>query len=172
MGNPNEEWRTIPEHEGYQVSSLGRVMGPRGLRKMRQQRGGYLSFNVWDGKYMTLFPHRLAAAAFLGPKPDGFQVNHKNGDKSDNRVENLEYVTPSQNVRHAHRLGLIDFRRGEQHQNSTTTEEVVREVRRLYATTRLPVSEIARRTGLRYNHAWQIARNKLWKHLHEGPQEE
>lgn len=50
--------------------------------------------------------HRLVAAAFLGESEEGHVVNHKNGDRFDNRVENLEYVTQGENVKHAWDNGL------------------------------------------------------------------
>jgi hypothetical protein len=102
----NEEWRAVYEH--YEVSSLGRV---RSLRRVARGRtwperilapfrdgdGGYLAVE-FAGKRHKL--HRLVATAFHG---DGgkLQVNHKNGDPSDNRAINLEWCTASENVRHA-----------------------------------------------------------------------
>ena len=53
------------------------------------------------------YVHKVVALTFLGSRPIGFQINHKNGVKTDNRVENLEFVTPSRNRRHAVELGFV-----------------------------------------------------------------
>jgi hypothetical protein len=53
-----------------------------------------------------MFVHRIVAAAFIGPCPDGLEINHKNGIKLDNRAENLEYTTRSANMKHAYDSGL------------------------------------------------------------------
>jgi hypothetical protein len=59
-----------------------------------------------DGKARTVLVHRIVADAFLGPCPAGYQVDHVNGHKADNRAANLEYVTPSENTKRAwQRLG-------------------------------------------------------------------
>ncbi len=52
------------------------------------------------------YVHHLVARAFLPPRPKGTQLNHKDGVKQNNRLKNLEYLTPKENVRHAMRLGL------------------------------------------------------------------
>jgi len=54
-----------------------------------------------DGKPHTQHVHRIVAAAFLGPAPSGYQVDHINGDKADARLVNLEYVTQQENLRRA-----------------------------------------------------------------------
>lgn len=68
---------------------------------------GYPEVNLYaNGKANIVLVHRLIALTFL-PNPDGKrEVNHKNGIKHDNRVENLEWVTPSENISHAYRTGL------------------------------------------------------------------
>lgn len=117
MSAPNiwadEEWRDIPGYEGhYQVSNLGRVrsldrlintkQGPRlkrGLmRKPKNHSCGYLELPLkLDGKQEMFTIHRLVMLAFVGPRPDGLDICHNNGDKKDNRLSNLRYDTRSAN---------------------------------------------------------------------------
>lgn len=118
----NEEIRPIPGHEGrYSVTSSGRVWSHdkwmRHPTKTMSKRpgqwltpginnGGYLFVILMDdGRRITARVHRLVAAAFL-PNPAQLpEVNHINGDRLNNAVQNLEWCTPSQNQKHAHRNG-------------------------------------------------------------------
>lgn len=101
-----EEWR---EFSGYRVSNFGRVIGRDGIRDLCDDAKGYkrLQFYV-EGKLRTYAVHQLVAMLFIGPCPDGLQVNHKDGKKWRNHVGNLEYVTPRENMLHSYRtLGRI-----------------------------------------------------------------
>jgi len=91
---------------------------------------GYLKTMLQDdnGKYKTISVHRIIALAYFG-KSNGLQVNHKNGIKTDNRVENLEYCTISENVLHSFRMNLNIPRRGELNGMSKLTEQEVKEIR-------------------------------------------
>lgn len=109
-----EEWRDVADGT-FQVSNLGRVRrnkpGPRNkpsiILRQNPNHSGYLRVCLRMGTYTrTKFVHRLVATAFLGRRPNGKQVNHKDGHKSNNAVSNLEYVTPKQNSRHAVINGL------------------------------------------------------------------
>lgn len=113
----NEEtWMPIKGHQGYQVSNAGRVkrmasVKPWGPKLKGQRLFSEILLKHWDCqgyKQVKLTNnsrhrvHRLVAGAFL-PNPQGFdQVNHKNGVKSDNRVENLEWCDASWNGKHAY----------------------------------------------------------------------
>ena len=105
-----EEWRPVINGT-YEVSSEGRVRRARDgrPRSLKLDRDGYPIFLVKSngGGWHEFRVHRLVAMAFLGSCPPGLQVNHKSGVKTDNRVANLEYVTPKENAQHASRLGLL-----------------------------------------------------------------
>lgn len=109
-----EEWRPVPGYERtYEVSSLGRVRSlrrtttPGGIRKLRLNTHGYVDVNLsQDNRVVTHRVHKLVMLAFCGPRPDGHEVRHLNGDPTDNRRENLAYGTVSENrldiTRHGH----------------------------------------------------------------------
>src|SRR5689334_19530796 len=97
-----EHWKRISEFPTYYASSLGRIRGPLKIRKAHINRCGYPQVHLSvNGKDAVRTVHSLVAVTFLGPLPKGKKVNHKNGKKTDNRVENLEHMTPKENTRHA-----------------------------------------------------------------------
>lgn len=107
---PGEEWRVIrdpatgAELPGRMVSSLGRVRLQHGFvyRGYLEEQGYYRTSIASNGIKAKQSVHRLVASAFLGPPPTKHRtfINHKDGDKGNNAVENLEYVTPAENIRH------------------------------------------------------------------------
>lgn len=102
---PHEVWKPIEEVDGkYEVSNLGRIRNPNtGCIRKLAYKHGYTRININDqnGKELHRSVHRLVAQAFI-PNPDNKpQVNHINGIHDDNRVENLEWVTPEENLQHA-----------------------------------------------------------------------
>ena len=124
---PGERWKPIEGYEGYyEISSRGRVkslerfccnpavLGSGNYRKVHERirtpnvmKGYYCTALIKDGNKKVFRIHRMVAEHFIGKCPsDVHQVNHINGDKSDNRVENLEWVTPAENTAHAFEHGL------------------------------------------------------------------
>jgi hypothetical protein len=111
--------RCIPGWAGrYAVDDTGAVLKVRGTRwvpvKVHRSGNGYLTVNLWHaGKRATAYVHRLVAQAFIGPIADGMTVNHKDGDKANPALSNLEIVTHAQNMAHASRTGLFAAGRSE-----------------------------------------------------------
>ncbi|WP_321388719.1 HNH endonuclease signature motif containing protein [uncultured Enterococcus sp.] len=110
-----EEWRYV-KHDGkevfsYQVSSIGRIKSLLTARatilKTRVNQWGYEVVNLKiEKETKTKQIHRLVAEAFLGSDLTKSQVNHKDGDKLNNRLDNLEWVTPKENMEHANMMQL------------------------------------------------------------------
>lgn len=114
-----EVWKliTVDRDSGAQllISNFGNVKGVDwGDRSKLNHSGGYLKASHYVGGNITRmwFIHRLVAALFCKkPTEDHSQVNHIDGDKQNNHHKNLEWVTPSRNIRHAHTEGLMNSRK-------------------------------------------------------------
>jgi hypothetical protein len=105
-----EIWENIPAYEGlYKVSNLGRIKSilTDKYLKPSPDRFGYVRFNVFKNKKpKTLRIHRLVMEIF-NPITNKMQVNHIDGNKSNNRLDNLEWCTDSENKIHAYKHGLM-----------------------------------------------------------------
>jgi hypothetical protein len=162
-----EIWKTIPDFKFYVISNLGRVkrvIGPRCRRermlKPRLINWGYNTVCLRkNGPYYRTI-HQLVMLTFVGTRQRGMQVNHKNGVKTDNRLENLEYCTVSENSRHALITGLRKIARGEDAGRTILTESQVhiirarvisgeshRRIAKDYGISHTQVGQIARRTS-------------------------
>jgi len=171
-----EEWKDIPNFEGYQVSNLGTVRGTdrykngrNGLRLIRGQKlkqlpnkKGYLETRLRKNGTHTRLIHKLVTSAFL-TKPDNCtQINHINGIKTDNRVSNLEWVTQSQNQLHAYKLGLQPSRAGENNSNAKLTDKDVTLLKQLYNSGKTIV-EVSKCMNINVSIIRQIIYGRTWK---------
>lgn len=172
-GEMQEEWRPVVGYEKYySVSNLGRVRSTRGNKiKYLSLRNceGYARVSLCnENGVKQILVHRLVALCFL-LKCTGaqMQVNHKNGIRRDNRVENLEWCTPLQNSRHA--IDILGRTKnygkmpcGEQHPNAKLSAKDVQKIREL-AFMGGGSSEIAKEFNLSCSHVYAIVTNRIWR---------
>jgi hypothetical protein len=100
--------KQIPNYPNYQIDTNGNVFNKYGkIIKQQKNRGGYKYINIYNNngpKKITI--HRLMATTYLDNPLNKPQINHINGIKTDNRIDNLEWSTASENGKHSYKLGL------------------------------------------------------------------
>lgn len=175
-----EVWKDIKGYEGhYQVSDLGRVKSLSRVVKSRvgvfgtkkeiilktfKNGDGYLKYKLCiNGKEKSVISHRLVANEFLENPFNKPQVNHKNGIKDDNRVDNLEWVTSSENVIHSLANNLKIPQKGSEHGMSKLTEKEVLEIRAIGRTKTL--KEVGKMYNVDMSLISLILLNKIWNHV-------
>lgn len=135
---PTETWKLIPVATDYEISDSGNIRKITPPKRRRRYNNptpykrpcGYLYVSLRvNGKATTFQHHRLMAMAFFGPS--SLSVNHKNGNPSDNRLENLEYVTHAENSRHAYWV-LNRGPHGDKHHNAKLRAIDIPEIWRLH----------------------------------------
>ncbi|GIK83031.1 MAG: hypothetical protein BroJett024_41360 [Alphaproteobacteria bacterium] len=180
MSNPlNEQWRPIPGYEGsYSVSSEGRVRSerrvigragspyevPERILKLSDDGHGYsrVSLSIGsDVQYATV--HRLVMAAFVGPRPDGADICHADGNRLNNRLDNLRYDTRAANIVDSQRHGT--FSEAGAHPVAILTNE---QALTIYNTPGEPAEVIAARYGVSAAVIQQIWRGDTWKSVTGG----
>lgn len=116
-----ETWKEIKGFNDYHISSDGKIRKHDKTIKKYIKTDGYVQCTLYKSKDKTIYKkyiHRLVAEAFI-PNPNNYPcVNHKNGIKTDNRVENLEWCTYSQNMTHAVATNLLRKRYGQENKLS------------------------------------------------------
>jgi hypothetical protein len=175
---PIVEWKTIENTDGiYEVSNTGLIRSWfGGNNKLRYRRTdarilkpgysyGYPQYViVVDGERLHIKVHVLVAKYFIGDRPEELQVRHKNGNRSDCRVENLEYGTPSENSLDSVKHGTARLMPGEGHPSVKLTEDEVIEIRRLYSNGMKP-TPIANQFGVSVPLICNIVARRKWKHI-------
>lgn len=161
-----EEWRIVDRNDAYAVSSLSevkRIKPGRGavvgkVRKQFPDDCGYLEVRL--PKVGTVGVHKLVAEAFLGPCPPGKEVNHKDGNKKNNRPSNLEYKTHKQNVEHAADMGLMAS--GERSGRAKLTKVQVKEIRRSFVAGEYTKTQLAKMHGVSFPSIHYLLSGKNW----------
>lgn len=175
-----EIWKDIKGQENrYQVSSLGRV---RSLDRVTIDRIGRK--RIWKGRLLSPCKssdgylviclkitgrpkihkvHRLVAIAFLGDFSEKLEVNHIDGDKTNNNYINLEWCTHSYNMYHAHKMDLCKCKFGSQLSFAKLNEAKVKNIRDLIS--QYNYSQIARMYGVSSTTISDIVKRKTWRHI-------
>lgn len=177
-----EEIRPVPGHESmYLVTSYGRVfslnyrntgkaheLAQSSLHDKRRTGSMYRRAKMFGiQKNTPTAIHRVVALAFL-PNPNGFrEVNHIDGNKANNHVSNLEWVSASGNQRHAFAEGLHIPKMGESHGMAILTEEQVLKIREEleHATYRGQLVDIGHKYGVSKHCIFDIKRGRSWRHV-------
>lgn len=147
----------VDEHVRWSsVNNSYSKMKRRLLKK--SMRGNYLRVSIRDRSESC---HRLVAKAWVSGYFDNAQVNHKNGDKTDNRAENLEWVTASQNQLHVSET--LKKRIGEKNHNATHKLSQAKEVKKMLGDG-VRACEICKRLGVNKYFVSDIKRGKTWRH--------
>ena len=176
-----EKWKKI-KGWSYKVSNFGRIKrsgSSQGTRvgkilKPSLSNQGYLKIVLSKNmKVKTFSIHRLVAEAFIGPCPKDKQVNHIDGIKKNNAAWNLEYLTRSDNMKHAYKLGLKKpngklnkkYNCGSSNANSKLNDKTVRQIRRKYKTGKYTQKELAEKFDTTQAQVNGIVNYKRWSHV-------
>lgn len=159
----------IPDFPMYLVDGHGVVVSlKRGQWKVLKPwhiSGGYLGVGLYkDGKTQTKKVHRLVMAAWKGKSE--LTVNHIDGVKTNNRLENLEYVTDAENKSKAWADGLITPRKGEQHGHAILSDKQASNLLALKG--KMKQREAAAKFGVSQSLVSSIWTRRSWKHLKEN----
>lgn len=186
--NENEIWKTIPIEPDYEASNLGRIRSVDKIvyRKYKtglmptQYKGrirkqtfckttGYFRLCLDGRKSYTI--HRLVCMAFnFESFFNGAQVNHKDGNKINNNADNLEWVTPKQNIHHATKTGLfknvgkhmVDI--GDNHPSAKISFDIAREIREMHKSG-IPAKTIMKKFDIKKSTFYNVLSNKIWKDI-------
>ena len=126
---------------------------------------GYLTIRLCrDGKKHNFTIHKLVAITFLKNTNNYPEINHKNGIKADNRVKNLEWCNRSQNIKHAHEMGLAYDKKGENHGRSKIKESDIYNIIELRNSGKT-LDFIGKLYQVTPQNIYQIVKRKSWKHI-------
>lgn len=154
----------IKDSKDYYVTEEGRIF--RGERELKKNRNssGYVSVSIIykDSTKKLRFVHRLVAEAFISNPENKPYVNHKNLVKSDNRVENLEWVTPKENNQHAHDNGA--FRVDGRHHHAVFSDDLIHAVCKMIQEGRRTVDIVNKLLVPKYL-VHDIKTKRIWNHI-------
>lgn len=168
-----EEWRQVEGFESYYVSNMGRVyntLTKRFIGNKNSDKYGYKRVKLSKlGARKPIDVHRLVAETFI-PNPLNLKcVNHKDGNKENNTVDNLEWCTYSDNNKHAIKMGLTNHPKGEDIKISKLKESDIRFIRENYKPNSKEYNyrKLAQRFGVSKRTIYNCVKGIIWKDLEQ-----
>lgn len=163
-----EIWKDVEGYEGiYQVSNLGRILRVDFGRFLKGTTAwnGYIHIGLSNnGKVKHIGLHQVVAAAFIGSCPEGMEVNHIDTNKANNQASNLEYLTHSDNQKHAYKMGRTRTPKGETHPTTYFKNEDIQTIKQLRADG-LSEYKIAALYNAPRTTIQSILNGKSWSHI-------
>lgn len=164
------EWKVIPcTNNNYECNEFGQIrkVGKEELKSTYADKQGYERVGVYfDCKDHSMRVHNLIMNAFYGEKPfDKAEINHIDGNKMNNSLDNLEWCTAKENSRHSVESGL--YPSGERHYNSKYKQEDILEMYKLYKNGN-SVSEIASLYNNDYRNVIRIVHGDRWNRTYQN----
>lgn len=123
-----EIWKEIPNFEGlYEASNLGRIRSfkTKKIKKQRYTVKKYLQVNLYKKEEKTYRVHRLIAETFIKNFNNFPEINHKDGNKQNNCVDNLEWITTYDNIQHAIKNGLYNNKKNKRNKRNNKKERKI-----------------------------------------------
>lgn len=159
--------KTVKGFPNYTVSDNGVVYSHNRKRNLTPTIcNGYLHVTLYNGDVRKTYKvHRLVAEHFLENPENLSEVNHKDADKTNNDVSNLEWVTHLGNMKHAYNNELVPFMQGERNGQVILTESQVLEIRSKYVPRKYSYYKLGAEYGVSAARIFQIVSNKAWRHI-------
>lgn len=173
--DPDVEYLAIEGCPNYKVGMDGSVWS----NNRRGRKTGRFSNRwkkLWGGRNSAGYPgvvisgrghclvHHLVAEAFIGPRPENLEIRHLDGNRQNNRVDNLAYGTKSENCADSAKHGTISFGKGKGNPNAKLTEHEAREIVQL-STSGMSNAEICKRLGRPDGTVRSVLSGKTWSHV-------
>lgn len=167
------EWRWVVGYEGhYAISSDGLLVSLRYMHRdvpggriklVTTNQWGYKTTRIWkNNKAKNVWIHRLVLEAFVGPRPDGMECAHLDGNPANNRIENLKWCTKQENLGHRKTHGTLA--RGSKQGSSVLTEDQVAAIKAMlkYGVPQVVIARAVSTTPSTIN---SINKEKSWTHV-------
>ena len=178
----NEKWLPVVGYEGlYEISDLGQVKSlarkvkaktnvirnvPTKIMRQIVNKNGYMSVNLSGiGPQWRVSTHIILARAFLGPRPQGFEVAHEDGNRTNCRLSNLSYKTPLENMKDKRKHGTHHF--GETVNGAVLTEQEIHEIR-VFRFSGKMIKHIQQIYGTTQSNITALCQGRSWSYLQWG----